>query len=297
VILDDNLACLAIENKIAKPLGIPVEEAAAGIIRLLEQNLLHAVEHISIQRGHDPRRFTLVAAGGAGPMHGASVARSLGCSQAYVPRQAGAFCALGMLHTDIRQDYLQVHFDNLDTVDGGTLQQAFEPLAERAQAALAAEGFSGDKAMVQRELDLRYRGQLWSIRVALAADTFDPAAVRIAFDADHQRQYGHTQPGGTIEITALRVTARGLMDVSDPLPPAPSVKRSEPMALRQVYTDSSHGWQETPVFAGADLRPGFSQDGPMLVEELTTTVFVGPKDRLSVDAADNFMIEIGGAES
>jgi N-methylhydantoinase A len=133
--------------------------------------------------------------------------------------------------------------------------------------------------------------------VALAADTFDPAAVRIAFDADHQRQYGHTQPGGTIEITALRVTARGLMDVSDPLPPAPSVKRSEPMALRQVYTDSSHGWQETPVFAGADLRPGFSQDGPMLVEELTTTVFVGPKDRLSVDAADNFMIEIGGAES
>ena len=297
VILDDNLACLAIENKIAKPLGIPVEEAAAGIIRLLEQNLLHAVEHISIQRGHDPRRFTLVAAGGAGPMHGASVARSLGCSQAYVPRQAGAFCALGMLHTDIRQDYLQVHFDNLDPVDGGTLQQAFEPLAERAQAALAAEGFSGDKAMVQRELDLRYRGQLWSIRVALAADTFDPAAVRIAFDADHQRQYGHTQPGGTIEITALRVTARGLMDVSDPLPPAPSVKRSEPMALRQVYTDSSHGWQETPVFAGADLRPGFSQDGPMLVEELTTTVFVGPKDRLSVDAADNFMIEIGGAES
>ena len=297
VTLDDKLAWQAIESKIAAPLGIPVEEAAAGIIRLLEQNLLHAVEHISIQRGHDPRRFTLVAAGGAGPMHGASVARSLGCGQAYVPRQAGAFCALGMLHTDIRQDYLAVHFDNLDSVDGTTLQQAFEPLADRAQAALAAEGFSGDKAIVQRELDLRYRGQLWSIRVALSDDSFDPGAVRVSFDADHQRQYGHTQPGGTIEITALRVTARGLIDVTDPISAEPSDKRPEPTALRQVFTDGRHGWQETPVYTGADLRPGFCRDGPLLVEELTTTVFVGPKDRLSVDAADNFLIEIDGAEN
>jgi N-methylhydantoinase A len=296
VTLDDGLARQAIEDKIAKPLGIAVEEAAAGIIRLLEQNLLHAVEHISIQRGHDPRRFTLVAAGGAGPMHGASVARSLGCGQAYVPRQAGAFCALGMLHTDIRQDYLAVHFDNLDSVDGAVLQQAFEPLAARAEAALSAEGFSGERATVQRELDLRYRGQLWSIRVALPGGAFDPAAVRVAFDADHQRQYGHTQPGGTIEITALRVTARGLIDVTEPAPMPPSDAAPEATARRQVYTDSDHGWQETPVYAGTDLHPGFAQDGPMLVEELTTTVFVGPKDRLMVDAADNFMIQIDGAE-
>jgi N-methylhydantoinase A len=296
VTLDEGLARQAIESKIAKPLGIAVEEAAAGIIRLLEQNLLHAVEHISIQRGHDPRRFTLVAAGGAGPMHGASVARSLGCGQAYVPRQAGAFCALGMLHTDIRQDYLAVHFDNLDSVDGAVLQQAFEPLAARAEAALSAEGFSGERATVQRELDLRYRGQLWSIRVALPGGAFDPAAVRVAFDADHQRQYGHTQPGGTIEITALRVTARGLIDITEPAPMPPSDAAPEATALRQVYTDSDHGWQETPVYAGTDLHPGFAQDGPMLVEELTTTVFVGPKDRLMVDAADNFMIQIDGAE-
>ncbi|MBT4691348.1 MAG: hydantoinase/oxoprolinase family protein [Rhodospirillaceae bacterium] len=295
VTLDDNLARRAIEEKIAKPLGIAVEEAAAGIIRLLEQNLLHAVEHISIQRGHNPQRFTLVAAGGAGPMHGATVARALGCRQAYVPRQAGAFCALGMLHTDIRQDYLAVHFDNLDTVAEEALQMGFAPLEERAGAALAAEGFNGDAAVVHRELDLRYRGQLWSIRVQLPSGAFDPMAVREAFDADHQRQYGHTQPGGTIEITALRVTARGLIETSDPSVTASAYKAPDPTAVRPVYMDSNHGWQDTPIYAGADLQPGFAEDGPMLVEELTTTVFVGPRDRLIVDNSDNFMIEIDGA--
>ncbi|MBT4488766.1 MAG: hydantoinase/oxoprolinase family protein [Rhodospirillaceae bacterium] len=297
VTLDDNLARQAIADKIAAPLGITIEEAAAGIIRLLEQNLLHAVEHISIQRGHNPQRFTLVAAGGAGPMHGATVARSLGCQRAYVPRQAGAFCALGMLHTDISQDYLAVHFDNLDTVSEATLQRGFEPLDQRAEEALTADGFTGDRAVIARELDLRYRGQLWSIRVELPpmepGGKFDPKAVRAAFDADHQRQYGHTQPGGTIEITALRVTARGLIEATEPATAPPAGDEPEPTAVRQVYTDSQNGWQETPVFAGADLGPGFAMGGPLLVEELTTTVFVGPRDRLRVDAADNFLIEIG----
>lgn len=297
VTLDDELARRVIMDKIATPLGIGVEEAAAGIIRLLEQNLLHAVEHISIQRGHNPQRFTLVAAGGAGPMHGAAVARALGCRRAYVPRQAGAFCALGMLHTDIRQDYLQVQFNNLDTVDGNILEKGFEPLAARAAAALTAEGFTGAQAVMHRELDLRYRGQLWSIRVELPGGVFDPAAVRVAFDADHQRQYGHTQPGGTIEITALRVTGRGLIETAEPVAAAPGTGLPGPTAIRQVYADSKNGWRETPVYAGADLRPGFTQDGPLLVEELTTTVFVGPNDRLTVDEADNFMIEIDGAGS
>ena len=297
VTLDDNLARQAILDRIAAPLGIGVEEAAAGIIRLLEQNLLHAVEHISIQRGYNPQRFTMVAAGGAGPMHGATVARALGCRQAYIPRQAGAFCALGMLHTDVRQDYLSVHFDNLDTVSAATLGQGFKPLAARAAEALAAEGFQGDNAVMYRELDLRYRGQLWSIRVELPRGAFDPAAVRTAFDVDHQRQYGHTQPGGTIEITALRVTARGIIETTAPEPSVRVETLPAPSAIRQVYTDSLHGWQETLVYAGADLHPGFAQNGPLLVEELTTTVFVGPKDRLVVDAADNFMIEIDGRDN
>ena len=103
--LDQDAARTAIETRVAQPLGLSVEDAAAGIIAMLEQNLLHAVEYISIERGYAPRRFTLVAAGGAGPMHGANVARRLGCQRLYVPRDAGALCAIGMLHADVRQDF------------------------------------------------------------------------------------------------------------------------------------------------------------------------------------------------
>ncbi|MGH6631267.1 MAG: hydantoinase/oxoprolinase family protein, partial [Burkholderiales bacterium] len=108
VSLDMEKAVAAIRRNIAQPLKLGVREAAVGIVRLLEQNLLHAVETISTERGYNPRRFTLVACGGAGPMHGVSVARALGCARVYVPRQAGAFCAIGMLHADLRQDFQRV---------------------------------------------------------------------------------------------------------------------------------------------------------------------------------------------
>ena len=95
----------AIRGSVAQPLGLSIEDAAAGIVDVVEQHLLHAVEHMSIERGHSPRRFTLVAAGGAGPMHGAAVAGGLGCNAVYVPRDAGALCAVGMLHADIRAGF------------------------------------------------------------------------------------------------------------------------------------------------------------------------------------------------
>ena len=128
VTLDGALARKAVEDKLARPLGLSVEDAAAGVIRLLEQNLLHAVERLSIERGHNPATFTLVAAGGAGPMHGTAVARALGCSRALLPRAAGAFCALGMLQSDVRQDYLQVFLADLDKVDQPALDAGFGQL-------------------------------------------------------------------------------------------------------------------------------------------------------------------------
>ncbi|HZD25714.1 MAG TPA: hydantoinase/oxoprolinase family protein, partial [Alphaproteobacteria bacterium] len=256
VTLNGELARRAIEERVARPLGIAVEAAAAGITRLLEQNLLHAVERISIQRGHNPARFTLVAAGGAGPMHGAPVARALGCRRAYVPRQAGAFCALGMLHSDVRQDYLQVHFAELEQAPGEVLETGFGRLEDRAATALGQEGFGGADARIERELDLRYRGQLWSIRVPLPDGRFDPAAARAAFEAEHQRQYGHIQPGGSIEITALRVTGRGLFEWSEPAARPADGEPPAPVETRRVYIDATHGWRDTPVYAGADLRPG-----------------------------------------
>ncbi|MFZ5779666.1 MAG: hydantoinase/oxoprolinase family protein [Pseudomonadota bacterium] len=294
VTLDGRLARRAVEMKLAGPLGLSAEEAAAGVIRLLEQNLLHAVERLSIERGHNPATFTLVAAGGAGPMHGAAVARALGCRRALLPRAAGAFCAMGMLQSDVRQDYMQVFLADLDKVDGASLAGAFAQLEGRAREALAKDGFDGDAAAIEREADLRYEGQQWPVRVGLGA-SFDPARARATFEAEHQRLFGHIQPAGRIEVTALRVIGRGLLDWTPAAARSPQKTAPAPREKRKVWIDPAHGWREVPVYDGVDLRPGCLLDGPLLVEERTTTAFIGPRDRLEVDARDDFLVHIGGA--
>jgi N-methylhydantoinase A len=294
VTLDGALARKAVEEKLARPLGLSVDEAAAGVIRLLEQNLLHAVERLSIERGHNPATFTLVAAGGAGPMHGTAVARALGCSRALLPRAAGAFCALGMLQSDVRQDYLQVFLADLDKVDQPALDAGFSQLETRARAALAREGF-GATAAIEREMDLRYDGQQWPVRVALSGSGFDANAARQAFEAEHQRLFGHIQPGGRIDITALRVVGRGRLDWTPPAARSPQAAPPKPRERRKVWIDPAHGWRDLPVYDGADLRPGCKLEGPLLIEELTMTAFVGPRDRLEVDGRDDFLIQVGAA--
>ena len=294
VTLDGALARRAIEHRLAKPLGLSVEAAAAGVIRLLEQNLLHAVERLSIERGHNPATFTLVAAGGAGPMHGTAVARALGCRRTLLPRAAGAFCALGMLQSDVRQDYLQVFLADLDKVDTVQLAAGFTQLEARAREALGGDGFSGDGVAIEREMDLRYDGQQWPVRVAIAA-AFDAAAARQAFEAEHQRLFGHIQPGGRIDITALRVVGRGRLEWTPPAARAAEATPPKPRETRKVWIDPAHGWRDLPVYDGADLRPGCRMEGPLLIEERTMTAFVGPRDVLEVDVRDDFLIHIGAA--
>ena len=294
VSLDLEAARAAIETRIAGPLGIDVESAAVGIIRLVEQNLLQAVQQISIERGHDPRQFVLVAAGGAGPMHGAAIGRALGCPKAYLPRLSGVFCALGMLHSNVRHDLVRVHLDHLGDATPAAIDSGFAALAEEGTATLAAEGFQGDEARLVLEMDLRYGGQQYDVRVRLgdAGARFDAAAVRTAFEAEHDRLYGHSQPGGVVEITKLRVVAIGLLP---PLQaPGGTAASGAPKSVqrRPVFLNSDNGWADVDVYAGDSLRPGHRIDGPLLVEEETTTLFVGPDDILEVDAAGDFVIHL-----
>lgn len=298
VTLDEAAARRAIDEKVARPLGIETEAAAIGIIRLLEQNLLHAVEKISLQRGHDPSRFILVAGGGAGPMHGASVGRALGCRQVYVPRQAGVFCALGMLHSDVRQDFVRVHFDNLDAADHPEIGRRYTELEEQAGKALDEEGFAPERSRIDRLIDLRYRSQQFSIRVALPAGDFDPIAIRKAFEVEHDRLYGHIQPQGRIEVTALRSVAWGLIQHPEPRADEPAEGMPRPIDRRRVYLDDRRGWRETAVYAGENLMPGHRIAGPLVIEEATTTLFANEGDVVTVDEAGNYVVDIsreGGA--
>ena len=292
--LDPQAAREAIRTEVAEPLGLSVEDAAAGIIDLVEQHLLHAVEHLSIERGHSPRRFTLVAAGGAGPMHGAAVAHGLGCNRVYVPRDAGALCAVGMLHADIRQDFVRFMIGSIDELACADVNAGFADLNAQAIEVLGREGFDPDAIVLEHELELHHPGQLWAIRVAVPDGLMDPKAVRTAFEVEYQRLYGHIQRGGTIVLASLRLTAQGSTGEVVVSGGEAAVGVPQAIEARRVW-HGGQGWQRTPVYDGAELRPGHRIAGPAVIEERTTTVLAGPGDTLAVDDDGNFYIDTGAA--
>ena len=166
VSLDLESAETALRKRLAEPLGIGMHEVAIGVIRLVEQNLLQAVERISTERGRDPAHFVLVACGGAGPMHGAAVGRRLGARRVLVPRLAGVFCALGMLNADVGQDFARVFIARLDENTVNEARRVYAALEDDARAWLHEGGFEAGAMRFEHEADLRYAGQQWDVRVA-----------------------------------------------------------------------------------------------------------------------------------
>ncbi len=293
ITLDLDAAREAIRTRVAEPLGVSVEEAAAGIVTLLEQNLLGAVEYISIERGHAPRDFTLVAAGGAGPMHAEAVARGLGVERVYLPRAAGALCAVGMLNADLRQDFVRFCRGSIDSIAASEVEGVLADLRDQATEALVEEGLDESDVDLQAELDLHHPGQIWSIRIPV--DRFEPAAVRTAFEADYQRLYGHVQDGGTIMIATARVVATASTGVLSRPDRTAANTAPVPVETRKVWHGDA-GWLDTAVYDSADLDGGVHLSGPLLVEAPTTTVVVGPDAELRVDEGGDFTVDLIGGD-
>lgn len=291
--LDYDLAERAIRTRVAEPLGIGVTDAAAGILRLVEQNMRHAVEQSSVERGYNPQRFTLVAAGGAGPLHGTAVARSLGCASVYVPRLAGVFCAFGMCHAKVRHDYQHPLLVELDA-DGtpGQIASITGELTAEAATVLAREGFAGERVQFRPSLDLRYAGQQWNIRIE--TDSTDPAEIRRLFNAEHDRLYGSVQERARIEVVQVRLAGFGLNEDSALRSVETPARVAQPSGERDVWVDERTGIRRVSVYDGRAMEPGHTLIGPALIEEITTTVFVGAGDRLRVTSAGNYIIELAG---
>ena len=293
VTLDGRLARQAIENKLAQPLGLSVEEAAAGVIRLLEQNLLHAVERLSIERGHNPATFTLVAAGGAGPMHGADVARALGCKRALLPRAAGAFCALGMLQSDVRQDYLQVFLADLDKVDRAASRQA-----SRSSRRAPARRWPAKASATPMRRSSASSTCATTASNGRCESRSAPASTRRPPGRPSKPSISGcsatSSPAAASTSPRLRVVGRGRLDWT---PPAARAGAGRPAQAARA----AQGLDRCRPTAGARCRsttapifgPGCTLDGPLLIEERTTTAFVGPRDRLEVDARDDFLVHVG----
>jgi len=290
ITLDETRAREAIAVNVAAPLGIDAVKAASGIIRLLEQSLQHAIEQVSIERGHDPRVFTLVAGGGAGALHATNVARALGCRRVYVPRHAGVFCAFGMCSADVRQDFRLTWLRLLDDDAMVELELGFTDLIARAKSRLSESGFSLTETTFERSLELRYLGQQWPLQVPI--QSLDSLRIRGDFEVRHARQYGHYQPGGDVEIVHLGLAGIGHLRGVAPLNHELTRAQPTPRGERAIYLDSKRGLQVTPIYDGCVLKPGQAIEGPALVEERNTTLLLGPGDRLEIDATNNFSIQV-----
>ncbi|MEN4966759.1 hydantoinase/oxoprolinase family protein [Brucella intermedia] len=288
----------AINNHVAKPLGLSITDAAAGVLQLVEQNILHAVEQASLEKGYNPRDFTLVACGGAGPLHGPSTARLLGCSSLYIPRLAGVFCAFGMCNSDLRHDYVRSWLNELDSVENSSptqLEAAFEEMQLEAADVLTREGFTSDKTLLKRSYDLRYFGQQWTIPVECSST--DAATIRAAFEQVYQRLFGYVQPAGAIEVVNLRLAAIGKLDALRVATASADI--SDPVAIsrRPVWVDKELGFVETPVYDGTRLLPRQKLTGPAIIEEATTTLMLGAGDKLTMTDAGNYHVEISQSEA
>ncbi|RUU78477.1 MULTISPECIES: hydantoinase/oxoprolinase family protein [unclassified Mesorhizobium] len=288
--LEKKLAEEAINNRIAAPSGLTIVHAAAGIIRLMEQEVIHAVEKVSVERGFDPSRFTLVAVGGAGAMHGASVARALGCRTVFVPRVAGVFCAFGMCTADARQDVVSSWLKPLATTSASDIDEFLHTLASECRKRFIDEGFEAQDINIESALELQYKGQQSSVIVPI--EKTDTSAIRRAFLEQFRRLYAHDQGEDDIVITGGRAVGSVHLGFTEQKSCERTRRKIEPTDLRPVYWEESDNFKETPVFEGDALKYGDTIDGPALVESSTTTVIVPEECHLDVDSGSNFLIHV-----
>jgi N-methylhydantoinase A len=297
--LDPRAADRAIGEHIAGPLGLDVIRAADGILRIAATAMSYAVKAVSTERGLDAAAFTLVAYGGAGPLHASAIAREIGMQRVIVPRAPGHFCAFGMLFSDLRYDFVRTWFARLADVSFDAIEGIYESLIADGRKALAASGVQARGVAVSCAADMRYVGQEHPVTVELPAGVFrrrNRDALKRSFDEEHLRRYGTCAPGEPAEIVSLRAIVTGTMKK----PPLERVARggSAPLASarrgkRDVYFAELARSLATPSYARDGLRARNRIAGPALIEEHASTTVVLPGDRLQVDEFGNLVIEVG----
>jgi N-methylhydantoinase A len=286
--LDRDAAVRAFEP-LAAELELSVEEAAAGVCDLVNVTMATGVRDVSMRRGLDPREFPLVVAGGAGPLHGAAIARELDVGALIVPRESSIFCAEGMLLSDFKHDYVRAYKAPLAGADPVRMRAVFDELNTVGRDTLAREGVAGEAVELRASLDLRYIGQWHELTVAVDLP-LEVHAAEAAFHADHDRRFGHSSPGAPVEVLALRLTAVGRTEKPDlaggPDGPAGDARRGERLAWDPI----ERALEPTPVWDGLMLTASATLTGPAIVELASTTIVVPRGFALEVDAYGAFTL-------
>lgn len=292
IVLDLDAARNAIDRWVAQPLHLTIEQAAEGIIRIVDENMLGALRVVSVARGMDPRELTLVPFGGAGPVHGGQLARLAGISTILIPAAPGVLSALGFLLADVRQVFSKTMVGIIGQLDLDRYNQTLETLTTDANAWLADERIPAQDRSIEVTLDLRYRGQAYELAIPavapLSAESLESA--RASFHQEHKRRYGYDQPFSDVEVVTVRVTAIGKVPTPElPRLPLEGTDSSQAVAYRtEVYFDGS--WIPTAVYERGLLKPGNSFNGPALVRQDDCTTVIHPGQSVRVDDLLNLIV-------
>jgi N-methylhydantoinase A len=280
--LDTAGATEAVTEHVAEPLEMDTVDAALGVLDIVNNNMANAIRAKTVQKGRDPGAFTLVAFGGAGPMHAADVARELGVERTLVPANPGVLSAVGLSTTDLQYDYINTEFTLVENADHAAMQAAYDDLVSAAEHRLRADGIDDARMTIEMTADCRYEGQGYELTIPVGTDgDLDPlAAVRERFDRAHEAEFGHSFADNAVEIVNERVTGYGEIPSSDLVSlPEKSTDISEHVLAREEVQFSVGGdiqRHRTPFYDRSDLRTGHVVEGPAIVGEKDSTLIVPP---------------------
>jgi N-methylhydantoinase A len=294
--IDREQARVVFEERVARPLGLPLLEAAYTAHQIANATMMRAIRAVSTERGRDARDFILLAFGGGGPLHAAQLAQTIGIEKVIIPSSPGLFSAVGLLFASIEHNYIRTLHGSTEELDPIELESQFASLEREAQMTLIQEGCAPAQIQLTRLADLRYRGQAHSLTITVPAGRVQRETLRQlanAFEQEHARTYGHRGQDEDIEVANLRLVAR--RDASPP--DFPSLRSRSGMRTqagsRQAYFGPGVGLLETPVLPGRQELAGRELVGPAIVEEYDTTIVVPPACRATLDDLGNVEIAIG----
>ncbi len=283
----------AIDEKIAKPLGLDLMQAAEGILEIVNSNMIRAIKVISVERGHDPRDFTLMAFGGAGALHAARLAEELEIPRVFVPYSPGTFSALGLVLADIKYDYVQTKIQKQDQIEQELLTDVYRNLEMQGLKDLERENVPEEDRLFVRTCDMRYFGQAFELTIPfpdgeIGSKDIDNVVER--FHRQHMKIYGHCMKEDPVEFVNYRVSAVGTMkkpNLEEKKKWGTGLGHTESFAVKAVFDGRS---MDTPVFDRNGLEEGQYIDGPAIIGEMGSTIVVYPNQKAHVDAFRNIII-------
>ena len=285
-----------LEEKIAKPLGLDLLEAADGVLKIINVKMEEAIKAVSSARGYDIRDFTLVAFGGGGPMHAGRMALDLGIPSVLVPLTPGVHSALGLLMSDVKHDYVRSKLAGLEELDINEINHMFLQLIDQARAELHGEGFHDDEIKIEAYLDLRYAGQGYELTVPCPMPPLthdDLVLMRRRFDTLHEQNSGHKAETEPVELVSLRLVSLGLVPQAKLSPGKITGRKVEAAKTgeRKVFFGKEHGILATAIYDRKLLEPGHKIFGPAIVEQMDTTTVIQPEQEATVDEYGNIIIK------